>query len=622
MSDALRKVTIALLCAVGSLAWASAPASAEPVLFYASLEKEGPANGPYPPGRGFEGPCGAAVDANGVFYVADYYHDVVDAFTSSRKYLTQAVVPDQLDGPCGVALDAAGALYVNKYHREILKLAPSSFPLHAETAYQAGEDFGAVAHATGVGVDPVSGEVYVDEGDRISVFQPSGQPVLSGGSPLQIGVGSLEEGYGLALSQHPTTAGFLYVADAASDRVKVYDPSLDVNDPVAEIDGQEGPGGGFTSLRDSAVAVDRVSGDVYVADNLQPVGFERPKVAIDVFGATGIYTGRLPIDAVDPRPPGIAVDNSATGSRGRVYVTTGNTEIGAVYIYNPKTDGLICTPGSSCEQAFNGFAGIGSVAAAAAGAPVDSGDPPAAASGAPRGSAIAQKGTLRLALSGSLSPARLPRREPAPVAVTVAGKVSTTDQSPPPQLKTMRIELNRHGRLDFAGLPTCSPNRIATASSARALAACRGSLVGRGGFDAEISLGGQAPYPTQGELLVFNGVRHGRPVLYGHLYAPRPFATSFVITFAIQRIHQGDFGTALTAQLPEELGSWGNLTGIEMRLSRQFSYRGRRHSFLSASCPAPVGFPGAVFTLARADFRFSEGKRLQLGLTKSCQVAG
>lgn len=622
MIAGLKRFAVASLCAATLTCGAAGSAAADPVLFYASAAKEGPLSGPYPPGSGFEGPCGAAVDGNGAFYVADYYHHVVDAFSSGRRYLTQVVDPDPVNGPCGLAVDASGGLYVNEYHQGVVKFSPSAFPVKAGTAYGPGTAIGPVAHATGIAADPATGTLYVNERTYVSVFDSSGQPVQLEGEPLRIGEGSLGDGYGLAFSQHAATAGWLYVADAATNTIKAYDPSVDVVDPVAVIDGSEGPGGQFTSLRDSALAVDRGSGALYVADDLQPSGFERPAAAIDVFAASGSYTGRLPIDVVDPRPPGLAVDNSLGGTRGRVYVTSGNTEGAGVYIYDPKTDGLICTPEGDCPGAAAGttsqpLSALRSTAVVPS--PVSTPAPKPAREGKGN-TAIAQQGTLRVSLTGSLSPDRLPRNGQAPVAVAVAGRITTTDQSQPPQLRALRVELNRHGHLDYAGLPTCPYSRIQPASSARALSACRAALVGQGSFEADIALAGQEPYPTQGKLLIFNGISHGKPVLFGQIYAPRPFATSFVIVFAIEQIARGTYGTALTASLPKALGNWGNLTAIEMRLSRRFVYRGERHSYLSASCPAPAGFPGATFPLAQASFRFADGKRMDLGLDKSCRV--
>ena len=235
---------------------------------------------------------------------------------------------------------------------------------------------------------------------------------------------------------------------------------------------------------------------------------------------------------------------------------------------------------------------------------------------------ITQQGALRLSVNGKLAPQKLPRRGVAPIAVSVDWKITTTDGSAVPKLKKLRVEINRHGRFDSTGLPICPVDKIQPASSAHALSVCRSSLVGKGHFTANVALKGQVSYDTQGPLLVFNGESHGKPVLFGQIYSPHPFPTSFVITFALDKLPHGTYGTALSATLPKGLAAWGNLTGIEMTLSRRFGYGGQRHSYISSGCPAPKGFPGAVFPFARASFAFAGGRRLSSTLTRSCRVRG
>jgi hypothetical protein len=233
---------------------------------------------------------------------------------------------------------------------------------------------------------------------------------------------------------------------------------------------------------------------------------------------------------------------------------------------------------------------------------------------------ITQRGALRLAVSGKLSPRKLPREKAAPVAVAVGWSLATTDGGAVPKLSRLRIEINRHGHFDSTGLPTCPYERIRTASSSRAMQTCRSALVGRGSFNAEVALRGQEPYATQGRLLVFNGISQGKPVLFGQIYSAHPFATSFVVVFNIGKLGDGAYGTVLSARLPRSLTNWGNLTGLEMTLSRRYTYRGRPHSYLSAGCPAPKGFSVALFPLARASFRFSGGEGMSSVLGGSCRV--
>ncbi len=231
-----------------------------------------------------------------------------------------------------------------------------------------------------------------------------------------------------------------------------------------------------------------------------------------------------------------------------------------------------------------------------------------------------QSGNLRVAVSGKMAPQALPRAGTAPISVSLGGRLSTVDGSPLPQLRELRIEFNRHGRLDYTGLPTCRVDQIQPASNGRALAACGPALVGQGSFEGQIALPGAAPYPIEGKLLVFNGREGAHQVLLGHVYSPHPFATSFVMTFRISTSRDGTYGTTLSANLARQLGDKRNLSALQMTLSRRYSYRGVRRSYLSAGCPAPKGFPGAIFPLARATFSFAGGQSLVSTLTRNCRV--
>lgn len=235
---------------------------------------------------------------------------------------------------------------------------------------------------------------------------------------------------------------------------------------------------------------------------------------------------------------------------------------------------------------------------------------------------ITQKGNLRLTVQGHLAPKKLPREGVAPISVSVGGQITTTDETLPPTLKKLRVELNRNGRLDYKGLPTCNYARIQPGSSSHALAGCRSSLVGEGTFSADITLSGQEPYPTKGKLLVFNSVKGGKPVLYGHIYAPHPFATSFVIIFKVSQQKKGTYGVVLDAPLPKAMKSWGRLTGLEMTLNRRFNYKGQSHSYISSGCPAPKGFSAASFPIARTSFAFAGGPELSSVLLGDCRVRG
>ena len=186
-------------------------------------------------------------------------------------------------------------------------------------------------------VDTATNQVYVNHRTYVAVFNSAGNPIEVAGKPLMIGKSSLLDGYGAAFD-----SGRLYVADAAAKKIKVYEPAVDTENPVLTI---SGPQGKFNSLRDAALAVDRVKGKLYVTDNLQPDLTEKPEANIDVYTTAGTYLGHLKYNVVNALPVGLAVDNSlnteelankeVVPTQGRVYVTSGNTDLGGIYIYPP-----------------------------------------------------------------------------------------------------------------------------------------------------------------------------------------------------------------------------------------------------------------------------------------------
>jgi len=228
---------------------------------------------------------------------------------------------------------------------------------------------------------------------------------------------------------------------------------------------------------------------------------------------------------------------------------------------------------------------------------------------------IAQRGNLRVSFSGALAPKKLPRKGMAPVAVSLGGRISTTDGSDPPALERIEIALNRAGRLDPTALPSCRLEQIQPASTTYARKACAASQVGEGTFKAAVSIPEQSPYPSTGEVTAFNGEEGGRPVIFLHIYGTEPLPTSFTLPLTISHA-RGNFGTVLHGALPSVDAHVGFVTAISLRLGR--APRPGKHAYLSAGCPAPKGFPGAVFSLARASFGFSDGRTLASTLVRDC----
>jgi hypothetical protein len=232
---------------------------------------------------------------------------------------------------------------------------------------------------------------------------------------------------------------------------------------------------------------------------------------------------------------------------------------------------------------------------------------------------IVQRGELRVHFDGRLAPRSLPRSHRAPVRVAVATRIETTDGTPPPQLRSISIAINRYGRFDFAGLPVCSLRQIQPATTAGALAACGDALVGQGHFAARLLFNQQAPFPTDGKLYAFNARLHGRPAILAHVYGKNPVPTSYTLPFEV-RPARGTYGTLLSVTLPHVTGNSGRITGLSMTLGRSFFHQGARHSYLSASCATPKGIGTASFPLARTTLGFTRGVEVSQTLTRSCRA--
>jgi hypothetical protein len=233
---------------------------------------------------------------------------------------------------------------------------------------------------------------------------------------------------------------------------------------------------------------------------------------------------------------------------------------------------------------------------------------------------LSQHGNLRLAFSGLIAPKTLPRTSTAPVTVRISGAIGTADGQRPPELRKVAIAFNRYGRVSTRGLPVCDPGRLEQTTTKIARRICGGALVGHGKFKANVALTGRQPFPVFGDMLAFNSSKNGRPALLLHIYGSDPVQLAFVLTFRIVRVKKGEFGTIFVARIPKIAAQLGYVTNLNLTFGRRYTYKGRERSFLSAKCAAPSGFPGAVFTLARGSFSFTNGQRISTALSRNCWV--
>jgi hypothetical protein len=175
-------------------------------------------------GSGFSEACGVAVDDAGRVYVGDF-GGKIDRYVPSADPVTSTDYDAQITGassPCNVAADSTGAVYASKW---------SEGPLTKYTA----ADFGSSGAGTvldtpsrAVSIDPSTDDVYVDEGEGVSVFDSGGEPLYSFGSS---GFGPSSAGVAVEGS-----GGNAYVANPNTHEVDVYGPVVVV--PPTAITGE------------------------------------------------------------------------------------------------------------------------------------------------------------------------------------------------------------------------------------------------------------------------------------------------------------------------------------------------------------------------------------------------
>jgi hypothetical protein len=195
-------------------------------------------------------------------------------------------------------------------------------------------------------------------------------------------------------------------------------------------------------------------------------------------------------------------------------------------------------------------------------------------------------GVLCVGDDGGISPTKLPKHGGAPVTARIDGEVTTRDGSHPPALQDLEAKIDRTIEVDAVGLPTCSEGQLEATSSATAKKVCGEALVGSGTAEVEVAFPEQQPFRSTGPLLLFNGgVRGATTTVLLHAYVDVPAPTAVIVRATVTRIHQGRYGLLLKAHIPKVAGGAGSATAFDLKIGRSYTYKGRKKSFLSASCP-------------------------------------
>jgi hypothetical protein len=196
-------------------------------------------------GSGFEETCGVATDNTGNLYIGDFAGKI-DRYAPTANPVTNVDYDSQITGvssPCNIAADSTGAVYASTW---------STGPLTKHPAADFGTSNAGTlidAASRAVSVDPSTDDVYVDEGEKIAVFDSAGTALYTFGSSTDFGTNSA----GIAVQG---TAGNAYVADPTNKQIDLYGPpaavpptattgsASDIHHVKATLNGHLDPNGG------------------------------------------------------------------------------------------------------------------------------------------------------------------------------------------------------------------------------------------------------------------------------------------------------------------------------------------------------------------------------------------
>jgi hypothetical protein len=210
--------------------------------------------------------------------------------------------------------------------------------------------------------------------------------------------------------------------------------------------------------------------------------------------------------------------------------------------------------------------------------------------------AVVETREVRLEVNAAFQPRALPKHSFAPVRFEGFLDIGKPGGGEPMQLEQIILDFDRDGRLDVAGLPTCTPESIASATVEEARAQCKGAIVGDGEVEALVEFPGGSPIPTSSAITLFNGPRiEGKPTVIVHAHFSTPESQTYAITVPIEK-RSGQFRYRVTVNLPPLAGGFGAITHMQVKVGRRYEADGTQRSYVAARCSDHILRSHGIFT--------------------------
>jgi hypothetical protein len=226
-----------------------------------------------------------------------------------------------------------------------------------------------------------------------------------------------------------------------------------------------------------------------------------------------------------------------------------------------------------------------------------------------------QIGNLKVSATAEFMPREFPEHGTLPATFGSIVRIKTVNGEQPPALKTLVFEFDKHGKLNFKGLPTCTTAKLEGTTPDEARKRCAGALLGTGIGKARVDIDGKAPFVITSPISIFNAPPEGgKPALIAHAYETVPSPQALLVPFTVEKVNHGRYGYRAELELPPIAGGDGAAILAEAEFGRTYVRHGHKVGYTEAECSG-----GRL--QVHGELIFSDGSFLQSLLTSPCHFA-
>jgi hypothetical protein len=223
-----------------------------------------------------------------------------------------------------------------------------------------------------------------------------------------------------------------------------------------------------------------------------------------------------------------------------------------------------------------------------------------------------QIGNLKVSATAEFQPRAFPKHGMKPATFGSIVRIKSVNGDQPPALKTIVFEFDKHGRINFKGLPTCSEAKLEGTTPSQARKRCGPALLGTGVGKARVEMPGKGSFTISSPISIFNAKPEGgKPTLIAHAYEKVPSPQALLVPITVERIHHGRYGYRSEVELPPIAGGDGAATLAEVSFGRTYKRHGHKVGYAEAECSG-----GRLQVYGK--LLFADGSSLPSLLTSPC----